>query len=193
MSRVEPGSDASAPQRFDVVYRTHFDPLLAYAIRRTDQPADAADVIAETFLVAWRRQAEMPGGEETRLWLFGVARKVLANARRGSGRRDRLGERLRRSLSVLPEPDPTGAASTRLTVRAAMDRLGDLDREVLALALWEELTPAEIARVIGVAPGAVRTRLSRARVRLSELLGDTWTPAGHEPSVWPEPVREEER
>ena len=62
--------------------------------RRTSGAHDAGDVLADTMLVAWRRLDEVPGGDTTRLWLYGVARKVLANRRRGDGRRDRLVERL---------------------------------------------------------------------------------------------------
>jgi RNA polymerase sigma-70 factor (ECF subfamily) len=58
--------------------------LLAYALRRVDRPEDAADVVAETFLVAWRRLDDVPPGAQARLWLYGVARRQLANQRRGN-------------------------------------------------------------------------------------------------------------
>lgn len=69
--------------RFRRVYLEHFEPLLAYALRRVAHPEDAADVVAETFLVAWRRRHDIPADDEARLWLYGVARRVLANHHRG--------------------------------------------------------------------------------------------------------------
>lgn len=167
--------------RFRDLYRAHFDSILAYAVRRTDQPADAGDVVAETFLVAWRRLGEMPGGAEGRLWLFGVARRVLANHHRGDRRRQHLGERLRERLSRPESGDPAGPVSDRVTVVDALRRLGDLDREVLMLSVWEGLEPREIAVVLGLAPAVVRSRLSRARARLRDLLdpGDAGTVTGH--------------
>jgi RNA polymerase sigma-70 factor, ECF subfamily len=84
----------SPEERFAALFdRTH-RPLLAYAVRRVADPADAADIVAETFLVAWRRLDEVPPDEQARPWLFGVARRVLANYYRGEHRRHALGERL---------------------------------------------------------------------------------------------------
>src|SRR3954453_21065692 len=88
-----------AEQRFRALYDGNFTAVLGYALRRVDQPADAADVVAETFLVAWRRHPEIPDGGEARLWLYGVARRVLSNQVRGGVRRERLGVRLRQRLS----------------------------------------------------------------------------------------------
>ena len=82
------GDVSSDHDRFRRVYAETFEPLLAYAMRRVEQRADAADVVAETFLTAWRRRAELPGDSEVKLWLFGVARRVLANHHRGGACRD---------------------------------------------------------------------------------------------------------
>ncbi|MER7441844.1 RNA polymerase sigma factor [Micromonospora avicenniae] len=92
--------------RFRRVYASNFQPLLAYALRRTEQPEDAADIVAETFLVAWRRSHDMPADAEVRLWLYGVARRVLANHHRTGLRRERLGERLRHRLRERVAADP---------------------------------------------------------------------------------------
>lgn len=158
--------------RFRRVYAVTFEPLLAYAMRRVQHPEDAADVVAETFLVAWRRCHEMPPDAETPLWLFGVARRVLANHHRGGVRRERLGERLRQRLKTAGAVDPGSQVPERLMVRTALAQMGELDREVLMLTFWEGLEPREAAVVLGVSPAAVRTRLSRARARLRDLLGD---------------------
>lgn len=171
-------SGTAHEDRFRRVYADNFAPLLAYALRRVEQPEDAADVVAETFLVAWRRGPELPPDDEIRLWLYGVARRVLANHHRGGVRRQRLGDRLRQRLTVAAV-DPGDEVPERLAVRAALARLGELDREVLMLTFWEGLAPREAAAVLDLSPATVRARLSRARNRLRELVGHEAGPPGH--------------
>ncbi|MFU8870997.1 RNA polymerase sigma factor [Micromonospora sp. SL4-19] len=165
--------------RFRRVYASNFQPLLAYALRRAMQPEDAADVVAETFLVAWRRCHELPADAEVRLWLYGVARRVLANHHRTGVRRERLGERLRQRMWDIVAADPGSEVPERLAVQAALARLGEFDREVLTLTIWEGLEPRDVAAVLRVSPAVVRTRLSRARARLRDLIGDDLAPPGH--------------
>src|SRR5690554_1101728 len=88
-------------ESFRALYSDNFDRLLGYALRRVEVPEDAADVVSETFLVAWRRIRDLPEGDEARLWLYGVARRILANHYRSQSRREQLGERLRAELSTL--------------------------------------------------------------------------------------------
>ncbi len=187
------GSGTEHEDRFRRLYAVNFQPLLAYAMRRVEQPEDAADVVAETFLVAWRRSRDLPPEVEVRLWLYGVARRVLANHHRGGARRERLGERLRQRLRLGGAADPGCDVPERLTVRAALARLGELDREVLMLTYWEGLEPREAAAVLRVNPAAVRTRLSRARARLRDLVGDAPGPPGHVLDVLAAPTSEEGR
>ncbi len=159
--------------QFRAMYVEHLSAVLGYALRRVAEPEDAADVVAETFLVAWRRHRVIPGDSEARLWLFGVARRVLSNHRRGENRRQRLGGRLELQLAgsaVSPDHGDSVASST--AVIAALETLGKTDREIVMLAIWEDLEPREIATVLGMSAGAVRTRLSRARARLRAELGD---------------------
>jgi RNA polymerase sigma-70 factor (ECF subfamily) len=176
---VKVTSGTEHEDRFRRLYSENFPALLAYALRRVEQHEDAADVVAETFLTAWRRGSELPAGDEARLWLYGVARRVLANHHRGGRRRERLGERLRERIHATATADPLGEVPERLAVRAALARLGELDREVLTLTVWEDLQPREVAAVLRVSPEVVRTRLSRARGRLRELVGDDPGPPGH--------------
>jgi RNA polymerase sigma-70 factor (ECF subfamily) len=158
-----------AEARFDRLYLDHGRAVLAYALRRTSDAQDAADVVAETFLVAWRRLDAVPQAEGARLWLYGVARYVLANQQRSERRRERLAERLRRelpsALEGVPAPAPEAGA-----IQAALGRLAPEDQEVLRLAGWEGLTPGEIAIVLGVSQVAARSRLHRARHRLRTAL-----------------------
>ena len=163
---------------FREVYAAHFDAVLGYALRRTDRPEDAADVTADTFLVVWRRMAHLPEGDDTRPWLYGVARRVLANHRRGHRRRNHLGQRLRQELATVV-PDTSDEVVQRADVATAMRQLSGRDQEVLELHLWEGLQPREIAEVLGLTTVVVRPRLSRARARLRDLLGNEPPPPGH--------------
>ncbi|MFI7585784.1 RNA polymerase sigma factor [Spongisporangium articulatum] len=186
-----PGGESPA-EEFRRLYTADVEPLLRYALRRVPSPEDAADVVAEVFLTAWRRIGDVPPGNEARLWLYGVARNVLANRARGEARRERLADRLRQALehraaSAARAGDPAEAVGV-LEVRTALARLSDDDRELLTLSAWEELEPREIAAVLGLEPGVVRTRLSRARARLraeldSPATGNGAPPTGHERSV----------
>jgi RNA polymerase sigma-70 factor (ECF subfamily) len=158
-----------AEVRFSDLYRRNARELLGYALRRSSDPDDAADVVAETFLVAWRRLGDVPAGDEARLWLYGTARRVLANQERGGRRRDRLTERLRDSLRRQLPPREPGDRSALLE---ALAELSEADRELLMLIGWEELAPAEAARALGISPLAARTRLHRARRRLRARLAE---------------------
>src|SRR5207244_6521764 len=97
--RVESCVDeADRRERFQLAYETNYLRILGYALRRVESPEDAADIVATTFLIAWRRLDDAPQSLEVRLWLYGVARGVVANHRRGQVRRSRLAERLREDL-----------------------------------------------------------------------------------------------
>lgn len=140
--------------------------LLRYALRRATA-TDAEDVVAETFLVAWRRRGAVPEPPEHVPWLYGVARRQLANARRGERRRERL------RLAVAherPGGDATQQDPRVEAVLTALERLPDDDAELLRLLTWEELSQREAAIALGVSENAVALRASRARQRLREML-----------------------
>jgi RNA polymerase sigma factor (sigma-70 family) len=166
------GSHTSRRARFRAVYDTNYHRVLGYALRRTASREDAEDAVAETFLTAWRRLEEIPHGSDARPWLYGVARNALANQRRSERRRGRLSGRLH------AEPSSTAwsradANDELASVAAAFTRLREEDRELLALAAWEELDPGEIATVLGCSRNAARIRLHRARRRLARQLQST--------------------
>lgn len=167
----EPPTDGDAQARFDTLFESTHRGLLAYAVRRVVDPADAADVVAETYLVAWRRLADVPPGDSARPWLFSVARRVLANLHRGERRRLALADRLRATLvETVPPPDASVLDGGRSPVERALAGLSEPDQEVLRLHAWEELAHDEIALVLGLPRGAVRVRLHRARNRLAARL-----------------------
>ena len=156
-----PPRDDERRARFRALYEENYERILGYALRRVPQ-SDALDVVAETFTVAWRRLAHVPDGDEARLWLYGTARRVLANHERGERRRARLNGRLAAEHQTAEASDPS-----RGVAAAAFARLPSADREVLALVAWEGLDARELARVIGCSPNAARIRLHRARKRLA--------------------------
>jgi RNA polymerase sigma factor (sigma-70 family) len=162
---------------FEHVYRTSGRAVLGYALRRAASREDALDVVAETFATAWRRREDMPPDpDQARPWLFGIARRCLANTTRGGRRAHRLGERL--AGAFLPDAVPDPAAVHERTyevelVRRALQVLQAEDRELVTLIAWEGLTPAEAAGVLGVSPGTARVRLHRARGRLRTALDAT--------------------
>jgi RNA polymerase sigma factor (sigma-70 family) len=165
---------------FRVLFDAAYAPLLAYALRRTPDPADAEEAVAETMLVAWRRRAEIPKGAELP-WLYGVARRVLANQRRARGRRARLASVLSRVRRVRPDAADAAEASDEVrAVLAALARLSAADQEVLRLATWEELSNDEIALALGCSANAVAIRLHRARRRLRQELMKETAPAVQE-------------
>jgi RNA polymerase sigma factor (sigma-70 family) len=157
-------------ERFEQLFATRRMPLLRYLVRRCERPEDAADLLAEVFLVAWRRIRDVPAGDGGRLWLYGVARKVLANQRRRTRAETGLAVELADALrleAAAPEPVRDG----RLELLAgALAELGEGDRELLTLTAWEDLSPAQIAVVLHRPVGVVRVRLHRARARLRERL-----------------------
>src|ERR1700744_164662 len=150
-----PRTDPAARQvRFEAVYAANHGSILGYALRRTTTPDDAADILAEIFLTAWRRLDELPSGEEARLWLYGVARRVLANYYRGERRRSALADRLRDEVTQAYHPPELTGESAHLA--DALRRLTEHDRELLTLASWEGLDYGQIAAVLGCSRNAVR-------------------------------------
>jgi RNA polymerase sigma-70 factor (ECF subfamily) len=189
MTRPEDAlSQELAEARFRRLYAEHGREVLAYALRRTSGPEDAADAVAETFLVAWRRGAEVPPGPEARLWLYGVARLTLANQRRGENRRARLSERLRTDLAeaIAAQPEPDQGEGAVLSALALLD---SDDREILQLTAWEELTPAQAGRTLEISAVAARSRLHRARRRLRRVLAAS--DSGATPIFDPTPEEEQ--
>lgn len=164
---------------FAALFEAHFEALLAYARRRTDQLSDAEDIVADSFTVVWRRRADLPADPSMQLpWLYGIARRLLANQRRGSARRLRLAERLKSLAS--------GHGTTRSrrldAVLDALARLRGDDQEILRLTAWEGLSHAEVAVALGITSNAAAIRLHRARRRLEAQLKDS--PAGWTPKRW---------
>jgi len=138
--------------------------LLAYFQRRVPTYEDAADLVSETFVVIWRRVDALPHDDaEARMWMFGIARRVLATHRRGRLRRHDLADRLRAELATMPS---SSGDTRRPEVADALTALSEKDRELILLVHQDGFTLAEIARLLGRRPATIRSRYQRARQRL---------------------------
>jgi RNA polymerase sigma factor (sigma-70 family) len=171
-------------KRFRALFDANFSDLWRFARRRCGTADDADDVTAEVFAIAWRRRDDLPDGDELRLWLFGVARRVFANQRRTDARRDRL----RRRLAAIQdrhhdvEPDLPNAE-----IRAALRELSDDDRAVVMMRCWDGLTVGEIAALLDCSPNAVSIRLHRARRQIAARLASNGLTIAGQVTTAPEP------
>lgn len=155
-------TDDGAEEQFQQLFEASFDDLTRFVRRRI---SDGDDVVSETFLVAWRRLAEVPVDlGDARAWLFTVARGLMANRRRKDSR-----------LSAWEPPeiavdDETSASDTRIDLARAFTRLPGQDQECLALLAWDGLTARQAAAVLGISTSAFGVRIHRARKRLRAAL-----------------------
>lgn len=170
--RIRSG-DADA---FGELYERHADAVYNFCFRRTGNWAQAEDLVGEVFLVAWRRREEVQlttesGGSLP--WLLGVAVNGVRNDARGGRRAAAAVSR----LDVAAEADFSGDLLGRMAdeeqmqaVLRVVDQLPPHEQEVLALCAWAGLSYEDGAIALGVPVGTVRSRLSRAREHLRELL-----------------------
>ncbi|MEQ8840244.1 MAG: sigma-70 family RNA polymerase sigma factor [Acidimicrobiales bacterium] len=170
-------TDVARRAAFERALEEIYEPVQRY-LRRRCEPHDADEVLNDTLLTIWRRLDDVPA--DRRLpWTYAVARRCLANHRRGNVRRLRLSEKATAGTSALPADEWTTEADALL--HDAMGRLREDDREVIRLWAWERLGPREIAEVLETTPNAVSVRLTKIRRTLeSEISGKDRAPAGHE-------------
>jgi RNA polymerase sigma factor (sigma-70 family) len=161
----EPADDPMG--RFRTFYTSTFSDIYAYATRAlAPDQSEIDDVVAEVYLVVWRRIDELPQSPQDRLWLFGVARNVLRNTQRSTNRRLLLADRIyRQARSLVGSSEPSD-----VDVTGALRRLSPNEREVIQLAVWDGLSAAETAEVLGCSVNVVQVRLHRARRRLGRRL-----------------------
>jgi RNA polymerase sigma-70 factor (ECF subfamily) len=162
-------SDVDRRGAFEELFAAHYWAVRGYVLRRA--PAAAVeDVVAETFLVAWRRVDTIQA--DPLPWLLGVARRILANQQRAERRRGALTDRLQGLFpGQAPDWEPPAAMSAELAV--AMVSLSPQEREALLLVAWEGLDGTRAARAAGCSPVAFRARLHRARRHVAASLADT--------------------
>ena len=173
---------------FDQHFQKHFHAIWSFARRRTSSSADADDIAAETFAVAWRRRGDVPESD-LRPWLFGVARNVLLNHHRTVERQSSLQIRIGQDSTEDVVPDPADCVDRPLW--SALSALLPEDRELLMMRAWDELAVGDIAKVLGCTANAASSRLHKARARLAqELRRQENDSAGHEVKRTTQPARE---
>lgn len=171
-------SEATIPDEaeYRVFYDQHFDTVHAF-VRRRVEASEVDDVVAQAFVVAWRRFDVLPATVHDRtLWMYGVARRTVADALKARRRRVRLEERLRRTTPPASSADTYVEDGADL-VLAVLAGLRPADQEVLRLASWEQLSRSDAAQVLGCSVRALNVKLHRARRRLASAYAAR-TPAG---------------
>ncbi|ROR95962.1 RNA polymerase sigma-70 factor (ECF subfamily) [Salana multivorans] len=170
------GDETVVADRVEAALRASSSDLLGYLLRRTDRD-DAPDVLSEVFVTVWRRRDVVPEDPtRARMWLFGVARRTLANHRRSRSRASALTERLQTALTdalpALREAGFPGSESGERAreVRAAVQALPPRQRELVALVHWDGFSLTEAAEIAGIRASTARSHYARARERLAELL-----------------------
>jgi RNA polymerase sigma-70 factor, ECF subfamily len=149
---------------FDLLFLTHHDAVVRYCVRRLGS-TEAEDAAADVFAVAWRRLDEVPRGDAARVWLIGVAYKVVGNKFRSRHRGVRLSQRLESAYKISQSLPATPEMDTEL-IHLALGELSRTDQELIRLSSWDGFSRVEIAQVLGVRVNAVDQRLHRARTRL---------------------------
>ncbi|UCN14835.1 RNA polymerase sigma factor [Cellulomonas iranensis] len=154
-------SHPRAPAFVDLYERAYGD-VVRFAQRRAGTHAE--DVAADAFLVAWRRLDELPADpDDARAWLFGIARHVMLNHRRGDERRTALAVRVAQVGPPLVTDEDADLVAHRVDLGRAWQRLSATHQETLALTVLDGLDAPRAARVLGISAVAYRLRLSRAR------------------------------
>lgn len=168
MSTGAARTDAIRRARFEAVAAEVYEPLQRY-LRRRAAPADADDALADTLLQVWRRLDDVP--DPSLPWCYGVARRTLANQRRGDERRLRLVGKVERQPRDRAGDDPQEIVeATDPDLYRAIAGLSGSEAEIVRLWAWERLEPREIAEVLDLTPNAVSVALSRAKRKLASEL-----------------------
>lgn len=161
----------SVEARFHELFGEHYPTVARYVLARGFQAADADDLIAATFEVAWRRLEAVPTGEGALPWLLSTARNLARNADRKAQRERTLVNGLAHGAPPSSEADLDQRAEWE-GVRLALAQLRPVDRDLILLVAWDGLSPSSAGNVLGLLPVTARSRLHRARQRLTALLHD---------------------
>lgn len=155
---------------FGAFFRTYYPVMVSAAYNRMNNRADAEEVAAEVFRIAWDRRQTL--SDTKRLaWLYATLRNVVGNEYRRRLRANKRSERAASELLAAPNlPKTADHFSDQLEVREAVAALSPIDRELIWMAYWEELTREEMAEVLDCSTTSVRVQLHRARGRLKVVL-----------------------
>lgn len=163
-----PGVFGTNEERVAQLVKDHAGSLLDYFVRRVPDREDAADLLGETLVVVWRKARSVPTDPvEARMWMFGVARRVLSQGWRSRARRRALTDKLAQHLAELAPAEEQDHAAD---VRAAISELHAVDQEIVRLVYWDGFTLAEAAHLLGMNAATVRSRHARAKTLLQTLV-----------------------
>ena len=184
---------ADDPAAFGEIFERHAKTVYNYLFRRCADWSVAEDLTSIVFIEAWRRRRDVELVHDSALpFLLGVATNVLRNRRRSERRYRAAMERIPLpDDSARPTHDPAVRVCAEEDMRVILGVLGRLPRreqDVVALCLWQGLSYEEVAVALDVPVGTIRSRLSRGRSRLRELL----RASGHEEDAWTAPRVEQE-
>ena len=178
-------SDDASRARLRSAFDAHYDAVSRYCHRRLP-PGDANDAAAQVFAVAWRKIDTMPSGEAALPWLYGVAKYEVSSARRSTRRLRSLRSKLDGQARVAVD-GPEAVVLRKVEhekLLVALDSLRPADQEVLRLRVYEELSLADVATVLGCSVEAAKKRSARALRRLRRTAGiDQTRTSGMEASV----------
>ncbi|MHB1210394.1 MAG: RNA polymerase sigma factor [Acidimicrobiales bacterium] len=157
-------------RQFRLLYERNYAPVSAYVRRRVRRKYGSdEDIVAEVFIVAWRRLLDVPEQTKELPWLYGVARILVANHFRSVQRSTALTNRLMLEESLVVDSS-TGSSELEIRVQRVVDQLPDLDREIFRLIHWEELSHEEVGLSVGITAKAVERRVARARTKVRDYL-----------------------
>ncbi len=162
------------PHAFEQLYLRYAERILRYAVGQTGSVATAEDVVSDTMIAAFEQLARFDPDRGTfGAWIFGIARRRLADEHRRTARLWRFFSRQR--VEPVAEEDALSRvirSEQAAKLRVAVGHLSKRDREIILLRYVAELSGPEIGEILGLSPGTVRVRLHRAIRRLATELGD---------------------
>lgn len=153
------------------IFQASADDVLAYLERRVDPREDAADLLSDTMMTAWKNMHRVPLDEEAaRMWLFGIAKNTLLNHRRGRRRRLAATDRLRSEIATTASHSEIERVDAAHDVRSALAELPEDLSELVRLIHWDQFTLVEASTLLGIPAGTARSRYFRARALLAKAL-----------------------
>ncbi len=162
---LEQSKNSGSDEQFSDFYRLYRPQVVRYVTRRLRQDID--DVVEEAFVTAWRKRALIPQATSDQIvWLYAIARRVIANKVRWRARLD-LFNRAHEPL-IVTSTNGDSESLEALLVHSALRRMRPQDREVLLLVEWDGCSIDEAASVLGVTPSAAGKRIGAARIAFAE-------------------------